>query len=104
MVHRYHSAPLFSLALAISAALNLARATSAAEPAMENAALKYWTAFGLMTDVVEKEKDAVDRTLKLHGPVDSQLAELLRGNEAALRELRRGAAMANCEWGQSIGI
>jgi hypothetical protein len=102
MVHRYRSVRLFSPVLAISAALVLAQATSAAERAVQNAALKYWTAFGLMTDVVDKEKDAVDRTLKLRGPVDSQLVEVLRGNEAALRELRRGAAMVDCEWGQSI--
>jgi hypothetical protein len=102
MVPRYRYVLTSLSIVVISASLALAQSPRSAEPLNDNAALKYWTAFGLMSDNLPKHRGAIHKAVETLGPVGGELTELLQANEAALRELRRGAAQPRCEWGQSL--
>jgi hypothetical protein len=66
----------------------------------ENAALKYWQAFGLLPRLdAEREKILAERDTVLF---DDATKKLLEDTKSAIMLMRRGAAVRNCDWGLDL--
>jgi hypothetical protein len=68
----------------------------------DNAALRYWSAFGQMQDSVITEEQAKELNLIIEGTApyrDLKYRDLVEQNRPALETMVRGTALVNCDWG-----
>jgi len=68
----------------------------------ENAALRYWSAFGQMQDSAITDEQAKKLNLILDGTApyeDLKYKDLVEKNRPALETMIRGTALPNCDWG-----
>ena len=75
---------------------------SAKSPLADNAALFYWRAFASLPKLDDKQDQAMLKFLEKAGPVTDEIAGIVQSGDAAFRELYRGAAQANCDWGVAL--
>ena len=87
-------------ALLLSPALLLPSLAAAqppgAQPAAENAALKYWTAFALLPALDKEQQKLLDGWNK--APLDAAALKLLERSRNSLVYLHRGAKLPRCDW------
>ncbi len=89
--------------LAVVVLLALVKSTAAfgdESPLAQNAALQYWKAFALLPDTSQDQDMAIREALE-SGTIDQPARELVAASKAALREMRKGAAMEACCWAVS---
>ena len=88
---------LFATALFLP--LSSARADTAADQ-RGNAALQYWQAFAQLPKLSDSAMTKFNEEFATM-PLDAKARELAGKADAALKLLRRGAALKNCDWGVS---
>ncbi len=90
-------------ALFLGTALLLPLSSAWADTAADqraNAALKYWQAFAQLPKLSDAAMTKVNEEF-VTMPLDAKARELVGKADAALKLLRRGAALKNCDWGIS---
>lgn len=73
----------------------------------DNAALRYWAAFGQIQDSGISDQDAKDLNAALDsmGPFDmSKYKDLVQKNTLALEIMVRGTSLSSCDWGLDYGL
>lgn len=85
--------------IAVAAVLCLSSAVTAAEdlPKLANAALAYWQAFAMMPQLSEDETKRLGEWKTV--PLDKSAEDLVAKFGQSLTAMRRGAAVAGCDWG-----
>ena len=85
--------------VAVSVLAAVGRLLAAApEPLADNAALHYWRAFSVIPDLSDGQDAAVTALLDKLGAVNDEAAGAIAASTGAIKELRRGATCARCDW------
>jgi hypothetical protein len=77
-----------------------------ASPA-DNAALRYWAAFGQIQDsgITDQDAKELNTALDSMGPFDlSKYKDLVQKNTPALEVMARGTSLPVCDWGLDYGL
>jgi hypothetical protein len=76
---------------------SFARAQVADAGSPANAAIQYWQAFALMPTLDSQQEQRLEKWNSV--PLDDEVQKLIAASHGSLRYLRRGAAIAACDWG-----
>lgn len=98
---RHKKTKVLLLAAVVLSASVLA-AQQSAETRLDNAALRYWSAFAQMRDSAVRPDQAKELQAILEGTApydDLKYRELVERNRLAIETLQRGAVLSNCDWG-----